>query len=140
MFQGVPTTFLEADFGWRNGMVRIDRLSRRRFSFGVASVLAAPSLLRAQTVPDAEDEERVQRNISSFVLHDWRDHFDTLGKGILLSDTTRRVLQHWAADGEMRLYPTSVPLTDELTRRGYTEVVEKRKNPGWAPTPAPGAT
>ena len=36
----------------------------------------------------------------------------------------------------MRIYPTSVPLTDELTKRGYTEVVEKRKNPGWAPTPS----
>ena len=27
-----------------------------------------------------------------------------------------------------------MPLTEELTRRGYTEVVEKRKNPGWGPT------
>ena len=36
----------------------------------------------------------------------------------------------------MRIYPTSVPMTEELTRRGYTEVVEKRKNPGWAPTPS----
>lgn len=36
----------------------------------------------------------------------------------------------------MRVYPTSVPLTDELTRRGYTEVVEKRENPSWAPTPS----
>ena len=34
----------------------------------------------------------------------------------------------------MRIYPTSVPLSEELTRRGYTEVVEKRKNPGWGPT------
>ena len=27
-------------------------------------------------------------------------------------------------------------LSDELTKRGYTTVVEKRKNPGWAPTPS----
>ena len=36
----------------------------------------------------------------------------------------------------MFLYPSSVPLSDDLTRRGYTEVVEKRVNPSWAPTPS----
>ena len=36
----------------------------------------------------------------------------------------------------MRLYPTSVPLSEELTKRGYTKVVEKRKNPTWRPTPS----
>ena len=96
-------------------------------TFGVPSILLAEPLSR-QTV--------VRRNISSFRLHDWRDHFDTLGRGVIISDTTTRVLQHWTEDGEMRVYPTSVPLTDELTRRGYTEVVEKRENPSWAPTPS----
>jgi L,D-transpeptidase ErfK/SrfK len=28
-----------------------------------------------------------------------------------------------------------VPLTDELTRRGRTEIVLKRPSPDWAPTP-----
>ena len=46
------------------------------------------------------------------------------------------VLQHWTADGQMRIYPTSAPISDELTRRGYTEVVEKRVAPGWAPKPS----
>ena len=36
----------------------------------------------------------------------------------------------------MFLYPSSVPLSDDLTRTGYTEVVEKRVNPSWAPTPS----
>lgn len=111
-------------------------LGRRKALTGIAAFLATPSILRAQETPTNIPEPVVRRNISSFVLHEWRDHFDTLGKGILLSDTITRVLQHWTADGEMRIYPTSVPLNEELTRRGYTEVVEKRKNPSWAPTPS----
>ncbi len=110
---------------------------RRRFllaAAGGAVVLAAPAVLRAQGM--AQDAAPVRRNASSFRLHDWRDHFDTLGKGILLSDTVTRVLQHWTADGEMRIYPTSVPQSDELTRRGYTEIVFKDEAPDWVPTPS----
>ena len=106
-------------------------LTRRSFARGLgATVLFAPSLVRAQEV------NSVRRNVSSFRTHAWQDHFDTLGVGLIISDTNSKVLQHWTADGEMRLYPTSVPMTEELTRRGYTEVVEKRKNPSWAPTPS----
>ncbi|MBR9763582.1 MAG: L,D-transpeptidase [Rhodobacteraceae bacterium] len=108
-------------------------IDRRRFlvaATGGTIALAAPSILRAQEAPPT------RRNISSFRTHEWRDHFDSLGKGIIISDTTTKVLQHWTADGEMRIYPTSVPQTDELTKRGYTEVVEKRENPSWAPTPS----
>ncbi|KNG95398.1 L,D-transpeptidase [Pseudaestuariivita atlantica] len=106
--------------------------SRRQALVATASILATPSLALAQ----ARGPGGVRRNISSFALHRWQDHFDGLGKGILLSDTNTKVLQHWTADGEMRIYPTSVPLTDELTKRGYTEVVEKRENPSWRPTPS----
>tara|TARA_R110002033_G_scaffold23225_6_gene55154 strand:- start:7739 stop:8317 length:579 start_codon:yes stop_codon:yes gene_type:complete len=108
-------------------------IHRRRFVLAAASgviALAAPSLLRAQGV------ETTRRNLSSFRTHEWRDHFESLDKGIIISDTITKVLQHWTTDGEMRIYPTSVPLTDELTKRGYTEVVEKRENPSWAPTPS----
>ena len=107
-------------------------ITRRSVIASAASALAAPSLVLAETHPT----ELVQRNLSSFQIHDWRDHFDRLGKGIILSDTNTKVLQHWTADGEMRIYPTSVPLSDELTKRGYTKVVEKRKNPTWRPTPS----
>jgi len=112
------------------------KLGRREALSCVAAFLSTPAILQAQDMPSNVSEEVVKRNISSFVLHDWRAHFNKLGSGILLSDTITRVLQHWTADGEMRIYPTSVPLTEELTRRGYTEVVEKRKNPSWAPTPS----
>ena len=115
------------------GLTSCKTLDRRSFllaSSGGLITLAAPTVLRAQEAAPA------RRNISSFQLHDWQDHFDTLGKGILLSDTLTRVLQHWTADGEMRIYPTSVPLSDELTRRGYSEIVYKDEAPDWIPTPS----
>lgn len=106
-------------------------VSRRTFAAGMGTaILLSPSILRAQPL------EPVRRNVSSFRTHQWQDHFDQLGKGIIISDTVARVLQHWTVDGEMRIYPTSVPLSDDLTRLGYTEVIEKRVAPSWAPTPS----
>lgn len=110
----------------------MQRFNRRSFILGSGIALASPSLALSQTQPS----ETTSRNMSAFALHQWQDHFDTLGKGIIISDTNSMFLQHWTTDGQMRIYPTSVPLTEDLTRRGYTEVVEKRKNPSWAPTPA----
>ena len=114
----------------RVGFSESKKLSRRSMIAGAMGALAMPAILRAEQLAP------VKRNISSFVAHEWRDHFDRLGRGIIISDTNSRILQHWTEDGEVRIYPTSVPLTDELTKRGYTRVVEKRKNPGWAPTPS----
>lgn len=110
---------------------QIFTIGRRAFTGGLgATFLFAPSIL------SAEIPEPVRRNVSSFRTHQWEDHFDTLGVGVIISDTSSKVLQHWTSDGAMRLYPTSVPMSEELTRRGYTEVVEKRKKPSWAPTPS----
>ncbi|KMK68325.1 L,D-transpeptidase [Puniceibacterium sp. IMCC21224] len=76
-----------------------------------------------------------RHNISSFVSQDWRDHFDSLGKGAIVCDTASRALHYWNADGsDYRIYPTSVPKTDELTRRGYTKIVRKKVGPDWTPT------
>lgn len=108
------------------------QVTRRNLLVATASVLAVPSLALAQS----SGTGGVRRNVSSFALHNWQDHFDSLDKGIIISDTNSKFLQHWTADGEMRIYPTSVPLSEELTKRGYTKVVEKRKNPTWRPTPS----
>ncbi len=106
-------------------------LSRRHFAGGLGTaMLCAPSLLRAETLAP------VRRNASSFRTHNWQDHFDTLGKGIIIADTISRALQQWTADGTMFVYPTSVPMTDELTRRGYTEIIFKDPEPDWTPTPS----
>lgn len=100
--------------------------TKRTFLLGATAALASPVLARAQTAPE--------RNASSFVTQQWQDHFSTLGKGAILADITSRAVHHWGADGSYRLYPSSVPMTEELTRRGYTEIVRKRVGPTWTPT------
>lgn len=92
---------------------------------GAASTLAAPAL--AQLGPE--------RNLSAFRVHRREDHFDAVGAGVILCDTASRMLQFWGPDGTMRVYPTSVPVSDDLTRLGRTEVVQKVDGPDWRPTP-----
>lgn len=115
------------------------RLTRRSLIAGAAALpLAAPSILRAETgEPQVIDGETARHNISSFAPQRWQDHFESLGKGAIVADTMARALHYWSADGaDYRLYPTSVPRSDELTRRGYTEVVRKKVGPTWTPTPS----
>jgi hypothetical protein len=115
-------------------------MSRRALLAGLGALpaLAAPAVLPAQSLaPAPRLEGDGRRNLSSFTTHDWRDHFQELGVGCILCDITSRALHYWSGDGAIyRLYPTSVPLTEELTRRGYTEVVRKKVGPDWTPTEA----
>lgn len=104
-----------------------------------ASALAMPSVLRAQT-GDIEVETPVTRtarhNVMGFRTHVWQDHFQHLRKGAILCDTNSRAVHYWSEDQSIyRLYPSSVPMTDEFRRIGYTEVILKRPAPVWVPTP-----
>ncbi|WP_146345117.1 L,D-transpeptidase [Phaeobacter marinintestinus] len=118
------------------------KITRRGALFGAAATLATPTLLRAQSqdaFPQEEDaistEVPVRRNISSFAQQHWSDHFDELGTGCLLADITSRAVHYWGPDGETyKLFPSSVPMSEELTKRGYTTVVRKAENPRWTPT------
>ncbi len=115
------------------------KLSRRGFLAGTAATLAAPALAQNgnSTEMEGEIDSVVRRNISSFRSLDWRPYFTNLTNGAILVDITSRALHFWSADGQTyRLYPTSVPLTEELTRRGRTSVVQKVVNPTWRPTPS----
>ncbi|PVZ45945.1 L,D-transpeptidase [Thalassobacter stenotrophicus] len=106
-------------------------LSRRRVGGGIGTaMLYVPSMLRAETLAP------VRRNVSSFRTHNWQDHFDALGKDIIIADTISRALQQWTEDGTMFVYPTSVPMTDELTRRGYTGIIFMDPELDWTPTPS----
>ncbi|MEJ2023355.1 MAG: L,D-transpeptidase [Maritimibacter sp.] len=112
-------------------------LSRRSFVAAVTALpLATPSLLRAETAdPEVVGGAVIRRNISSFQRMNWQDHFETLGKGAIVADTISRALHFWSGDETVyRLYPTSVPRSDELTRRGYAEIVRKKVGPTWTPT------
>ncbi|SMC89106.1 L,D-transpeptidase [Primorskyibacter flagellatus] len=103
-------------------------INRRTLMISAAASLCMPAVLRA--APDV-----ARSNISGFTGQDWRDHFETLGKGAIVCDTGSRALHYWNADGsDYRVYPTSVPKTDELTKRGYTEIVRKKVGPSWTPT------
>lgn len=115
-------------------------LSRRSLILTGAAALATPALIpaaaRAAEGPRPVDQS-VRHNISSFARVDWRDHFPDLGVGVIVADTASRALHFWSGDGgDHRLYPTSVPMTPDLTRLGYTEVVRKVEGPSWTPTPS----
>lgn len=79
----------------------------------------------------------VPRNVSAFRAQSWRDHFDTLGEASIVCDLASRALHFWSGDGATyRIYATSVPLTEDVTRRGYTHITRKRVGPDWTPTPS----
>jgi lipoprotein-anchoring transpeptidase ErfK/SrfK len=118
--------------------------SRRRF-LGSAAALGAGAVVApalAQQMPDTvimEDplSQNVRRNISSFRALDWRPYFSNLNNGAVLVDIDSRALHFWDETGSIyRLYPTSVPVSEDLTRRGRTSVVQKVVGPDWRPTPS----
>lgn len=102
---------------------------------GAGATLAAPAILRAAEI--ANESGGLVRRTSGFITHEWQDHFPDLRNGAILCDTEARVLFYWSEDEATTLiYPTSIPLTEDLTRRGRTEVTLKRENPEWRPTPS----
>ena len=83
-----------------------------------------------------EPEPAVRRNISSFRSLSWEPYFSDTRNGAVLVDTRSRVLHYWSEDQSIyKLFPTSVPLTEEMTRRGRTLVIRKVVGPSWSPTP-----
>jgi lipoprotein-anchoring transpeptidase ErfK/SrfK len=113
------------------------RMTRRGVLGLGAAFLAAPTAAQDVFAPIAENDARIARNISSFRAQDWQGHFPDTRGGAILVDTISRALHYWSEDRTVyKLYPTSVPLTEDLTRRGRTSVVRKVVGPSWAPTPA----
>ena len=114
-------------------------LTRRGFLATTASAAAMPAFAQTEGTTEIENDltPTVRRNISSFRSLDWRPYFDNTSNGAILVDTTSRALHYWSADQSVyKLYPTSVPLSEDLTRRGRTSIIRKVEGPSWAPTPA----
>ncbi|MGV6849116.1 MAG: L,D-transpeptidase [Marinibacterium sp.] len=127
-------------------------LTRRLFLSGAAAAIGAPAWAQSEVPPTASDptadinpalypapepEPAVRRNVSSFRAKQWQPYFSNLRHGAILVDTQSRALHYWSADGgAYLLFPCSVPLTEDLTRRGRTSVIRKVVGPSWAPTPA----
>ena len=115
-----------------------DTVNRRAVlgaAVGVASMAALPAFAQDGSTEFTEPATSVRNNISSFRMLQWQDYFDNTRNGAILADTTSRALHYWSEDQSIyRLYPTSVPLTEELTRLGVTSVIQKVENPTWRPT------
>jgi lipoprotein-anchoring transpeptidase ErfK/SrfK len=118
------------------------QLGRRAFIGGTLAAVGGVATPAFSQFDETTTVERdltnvVKRNISSFRALDWRPYFSSLDNGAILVDISSRVLHFWSADQSIyRLFPTSVPLTEDLTRRGRTSVIRKVEGPSWAPTPA----
>ena len=123
-----------------------DRLPRRRLlalgGAALAGGLTAPAWAQDLSGEIAGErnlgsEPRARRNTQSFRTVRWEDHFDNRRHGCILCDVASRALHFWSEDGDTYLvYPTSVPMTEEFTRRGRTEITLMRRNPTWIPTPS----
>ena len=114
---------------------RIPNLDRRAFVAGTAAMLGAPAVAAERA--ERNEDEKVRRNVSSFRTLDWKPYFTSLRNGAILVDTRSRALHYWSEDESVyKLYPTSVPLSEELTRRGRTRVVRKVEGRDWRPTPS----
>lgn len=136
-----------------------DPISRRKFlstslALGAAG-LAAPAIAQqidpytgqalqgtgGGATPDAglvqyDANQDSRRNISSFRMQDWQPYFSTLTNGAILVDLPSRCLHYWSEDQSVyKLFPTSVPVSPDLTRTGRTEIIKKVEGPSWAPTP-----
>lgn len=119
------------------------RLTRRSFLTTTAAVMSTP--LHAQedvneastTEIESNVSKTVRHNISSFRALDWRPYFENLNKGAILVDISSRALHFWSSNESVyKLYPSSVPLSEDLTRRGRTRVTRCVEGPSWRPTPA----
>ena len=119
--------------------------SRRGFLAGSAAMLASPALAQstasvnsaATTQVERDVTESVKRNISSFRTLSWEPYFENTNKGAILVDIDSRAVHFWSEDRSIyKLYPSSVPLTQDLTRRGRTQIILKDPKPSWRPTPS----
>ncbi|WP_377509944.1 L,D-transpeptidase [Octadecabacter sp. R77987] len=121
------------------GNKSFNALTRRGFLAGTAAAVGTSAMAQNANSTELEGDisQTLRRNISSFRSLDWRPYFDTLANGAILVDTESRALHFWNQDQSVyKLYPTSVPLTEDLTRRGRTEVIQKVEGPSWRPTPS----
>lgn len=117
----------------------LNDLTRRGFLAATAATIGTGAYAQTgnSTEVEANINSRIVRNISSFRSLDWQPYFSNLNGGAILIDLQSRALHFWSADQSIyKLYPTSVPLSDELTRTGRTEVIRKVEGPSWSPTPS----
>ena len=119
------------------------KINRRNFLRVSGASLCTPTLALSNVNQDNTTEiekeisENIRHNVSSFRALNWKPYFKTLRKGAILVDISSRALHFWSENADIyNLYPSSVPMSDELTRRGRTKVIKKVEGPSWRPTPS----
>ena len=122
---------------------KTERKSWNRRSILFSCLVLAPAIaniptrLYSQQAVDINEDGQPNHNIFTYRAIDWEDHFSSRLNGIIIADTKARCLHFWNEKGDFyKVYPTSVPLTPELTRVGKTAVVRKVIGPSWRPTEA----
>lgn len=116
-----------------------NKLTRRGFLAASAAVVGTGAVAQTANSTEIEDDisSGVKRNVASFRSLDWQPYFSNLDKGAVLVDIQSRALHFWSEDESVyKLFPTSVPLSEELTRTGRTSITRKVEGPTWAPTPS----
>ena len=119
------------------------KLSRRKLllqcsaTMFAASNIFSPTVSNAQMAVELNSEGKPSHNIFSYRSQSWADHFKSLKKSAILADIQCRCLHFWHENENIyKIFPTSVPLTEELTKRGSTKVTQKIVGPVWRPTKA----
>lgn len=65
--------------------------NRRQLISIATAFIGLPALVRAQSL---EQSGPVRRNVSSFRVQPWQDHFDDLKHGAILCDIDSRAVQY----------------------------------------------
>ena len=100
-------------------------------------VLLSPTIASAQMAVELNSEGNPAHNIFSYRYQDWTNHFKSLQNGAILADIQCRCIHFWHKNNRFyKVFPTSVPLNEELTKRGTSEVTQKIIGPVWRPTKA----
>ncbi len=108
------------------------KFNRRNFLRVSGASLFTPSLALSNVNQDNTTEiekeisENIRHNVSSFRALNWEPYFKTLRKGAILVDISSRALHYWSSDEQTyRLFPSSVPMSDDLIKTGRTKVTRK---------------
>ena len=113
-------------------------INRRKLiltSFCTGLSLFSYNRILAQEAVKKTSSGETLHNISSYRYQKWENHFKSITDGAILSDTKSKCLHFWIGKNNFyKIYPTSVPLTPELTRTGYTKIIKKVVGPDWRPT------
>ena len=113
-------------------------INRRKLiltSFCTGLSLFSYNKILAQEAVKKTSSGKTLHNISSYRYQKWENHFKSIIDGAILSDTKSKCLHFWIGKNNFyKIYPTSVPLTPELTRTGYTKIIKKVVGPDWRPT------